>query len=278
MTTRGLIQRLVAVDVGPPGQEGRRFEGLRTSFRIEHRAGRQPSLGTLSIYGLSRQSIGLFRPRTNLVRLYAGYDGTARQIFSGNPTRDGVEHHLDPGGDRVLTVEATDGGQGFVSAFIVASYPGRVPWSQVITEILSATGWTRGQLDIPPGAELPQGAVFMDRAPEILDRIAALVLPNGGRWFVRDNALYILANGQATAEDGILLSSAEGNLIGSPTPTRRGIRVRGLLDSAMRPGRRFRVEHPDVSGNYVANDVVMTGDSWAGEFYMDLTGTALGVA
>ena len=270
-----LFGRVVYVDVDSPTAAGKRIQGLRIGFRANHRGSRALSTASVDIYNPNQTTVGLFRDRNAVVRLWAGYGSSVRQLFEGNPIRDGVDLTQTAGGDRILNVELADGGTGFTDAFISESFTSQTSWSEVINIILRETGWARGEIAIPVGYTLPGGGVFMTRASELLDRAAALVPPVGGTWFVRDGALYIVPLRVATGESELLISSTKGNLKGTPVPTEKGVHVTALIDATMRAGRSFRVESRYVKGRFVANDVQFNGDSgFAVPFDMTITGQA----
>lgn len=272
-----LLDRIVRVAAGPPGGEGKLYEGLRISFDCTHDGGRHPSQGRVRIYNVAPDSIALFKPRRNVIALQVGYVGAVKQLFAGNPIRNGLRIWRS-GGDRILEAEVSDGGAGYSDSFIAKTFSGDTPAGQVLDTVLSATGWTRGDIDSALGQiTLPGSTTFTDRAPEILDRMASW-LPGGGTWFVRDGALYVKRAGEATPDRALRISQQDGNLIGTPTSTNRGVRLTALIDATMRPGQRVRVEHRLVTGDYRVTDVRFYGDSgYANEYYMDITGVRLGV-
>jgi len=274
-----LFDRVVTVTAGPPGGDGKLFDGLRISFDCNHSGGRHPSQGRLRIYNISPDSLGLFKPRRNLIRLNVGHAGAARQLFVGNPVRDGTRYTRAGTGDRILEVELSDGGAGYSDSFIAKTFSGDTPAASVLDTVLSVTGWTRGDIDDSLNfVSLPGSTTFVDKAPDILDRVASWV-PGGASWFVRDGALYIKRPTETTPERGLRISQDDGNLIGSPTPTRKGVKVTALIDATMRPAQRIEVQHDLVSGFFRVTDVRFYGDSgYSNDFYMDITARRLGVA
>lgn len=274
-----LFDRVVTVTAGPPGGPGLTYEGLRISFDCNHTGGRHPSQGRVRIYNIAPNQIGLFKPRKNVVALNVGHGGVAKLLFRGNPVRDGTRYALTGAGDRVLDVELSDGGSGYSDSYIVQTFSGDTPAGLVLDAILDATGWTRGDIDAALNkVTLAGSTTFTDKAPDILDRMASW-LPGGGSWFVRDGALYVKKTGDTTSERGLSISQAAGNLIGSPTPTRKGVKVTAIIDAAMRPGQRVAVQHDLVSGFFYVTDVHFYGDSgFSDEFYMDVTARRIGVA
>lgn len=273
----GLFGRQVWVEIGPEGGPGVRHTGLRVSFKVEHKASKAVSTAEISVYNPAPSTIAALRVPGSAIRVLAGYD-VPRVMFQGPPVKDGIEYKTE-GADRILKVDAADGVRAYVGTLINTSFTTPTTFGQVLALVLAQTLWFRGFID--PAIEavaLPHGIVLTGRPAEIMDRLAAAAQPAGADWFVRDHALYLVPRGQATPEAAPLISGVQGNLIGSPTPTKKGTKVRALLDASMRPGRSFVLQSLLVSGTFVCRDVSFEGDSgWDGAFYMTLTGRPLGV-
>lgn len=278
MSLAGLFGRVVAVEIGPENGPGVRIGDLRVGFRCEHKAGRAPSKATIRIYNPAPQTVDLLRAPLATIRLLVGYSPTPRLVFQGPPVKGGIDLRVE-GADRILKVDASDGGRAFVSVFLQVSYTSPTTFGTVLASVLAQTQWARGFID--PTIEaipLPHGIVLVGRPPEVMDRLAAAAAPLGADWFVRDGALYVVPRGQSTPEVAPLLSSTQGNLVGSPTPTKNGIKVRALIDATMRPGRTFIVQAGAVNGTYIAKDVVFEGDSgYDTPYYMTIDGRPPGV-
>ena len=277
----GLFGRTVAVEIGPEGGAGVRLADLRVGFKVTHTASKAVSSAQIDIYNPSPVTIGLLRVPLAAIRLLVGYGGELgfpKLIFQGPPVKDGIELKVT-GKDRILKVDAADGGRAYVSTFLNLPIATPTTFGAVLSLVLAQTLWARGYID--PQIEsivLPHGIVLLGRPAEVMDRLAASALPFGADWFVRDNAVYVVAKGTSTPEVAPLLSAAQGNLIGSPTQTKTGTKVRALIDATMRPGMSFVVQSAMVNGLYIAKDVTFTGDSgWDTPYYMDITGKPAGV-
>jgi hypothetical protein len=256
----GLFQREVAVEIGPENGPGVRLADLRVTFKATHKASKAASTAQIDIYNPAPSSIALLRAPLAAIRLLVGYTPVPRVIFQGPPIKDGIELQIR-GGDRILKVDAADGGRAYVGTSLNVSMMTPTTFGQILAMILAETLWTRGHILVPEGLVLPHGVVLQGRPGEVLDRLAAAVPPAGADWFVSDNTLYIVPKGQATPEAAPLISASQGNLIGSPTQTKTGVKVRALIDATMRPGRVFVVESGLITGTFVARDVLFTGDS-----------------
>jgi hypothetical protein len=194
-------------------------------------------------------------------------------VFQGNPIAGGVK--LDKRGpDRVLVVDAQDGGREYSTSHVSTSYATATTSGQVFTALAQALGLPLGTVDaVVSDISFPSGIALVGPVRSQLDRVAAM---SGARWQIRDGALYVWAEGGTTGEEAVVFSASAGNLIGSPSITDDGVEVTALLAPSLRPGKPFRVESEDVNGDFVATEVEFRGDSgWATEFYVKAKGRAL---
>jgi len=276
MTIGRLFNRQVAVELGRPGSAGIRLEGLRVGFRVEHKAERSPSVASIEVYNPAPTTVGLLDDPATVVRLYVGYAPLPRLVFVGRQVRSGVSLSTQ-GADRVLRIDASDGGRGFTRTLISVSFAKGTTFGRVLSEVIAKSGWARGAITIDTNAQLPYGVVLVGRPSEIMDRIASGLAAPGADWFVRDEALYVVTRGESTPEVAPLISSRTGNLIGTPTPTGEGLKVRALIDATMRPGRKVAIQSARISGLFVVRDALFFGDSgFASPYWMDLTARPLG--
>lgn len=266
----GLVNRRVALEIGVAGSPGLRFEGLRIGFRAKHFASGAPSTATVEIYNPALTTISLAQVPLASIRLSAGYEFTAaRQIFAGDIVKGGVRVRTQ-GADRVLELQAADGGAGF-ERMVTISIVTPTTVEVVLAQLLAQTLWARGLITIPTASlALPQGVTHIGSPRALLDRLCQ---PIGAVWAIRDGALSIVPKGTPVPEVAPLFSSLSGTLIGSPSPTDTGIEVTGLLDAGMRPGRKFALVSTLYNGLYTAGDVEFEGDSgWDTPFYVRVEG------
>ena len=273
----GLFGRQVAVEIGPEGGVGLRLPDLRVSFHVQFKAAKTMATATIRVYNPAPASVALLRAPLSTIRLFAGYAPLPRLLFAGPPVKDGIDLKVD-GPDQILDVDAADGGTGY-SAFLQLSFATATTFGQVLNVVLAQTRWSLGFIDPRVNAVvLPHGIVLVGRPAEVMDRLAASVPVFGADWFVRDNSVYVVVRGGSTPEVAPLLSALAGNLVGSPNGTKKGIKVRALIDATMRPGRSFVLQSKAWNGVFVAKDVTFTGDSgYANDYWMDITGVPVGV-
>lgn len=271
-----LFGRRVIVELGTVGASGKRIEGLRIGFDVQMDDGSEPNKAKIEVYNASRETVAQMQAADAVVRLMVGYQsegGAPRLLFQGNPIDAGVK--LDTRGpDRVLVIEAQDGGREYSTSHISESYTTATTSGQVFTALAAALGCPLGNVSAVVGdVSFPHGFAAVGPVRHQLDRIAAM---SGARWQIRDGALQVWPVGGSTGEGAVVFSADAGNLIGSPKPTDDGVEITALLAPTLRPGKPFRVQSEDVNGDYVATAVQFRGDSgWSREFYVTAKGAPL---
>ena len=264
-----LFGRNVLLRLGPEGGTGREFQGFRIVFDVKMTKASSPNAATIEAYNLAAASVALAQTADAVVELFVGYD-VPRLIFRGSPVRNGVR--LDRRGpDRVLRIEAQDGGRAYAEGRVSVSFAAQTTITQAFTAISEQLGLPLGVVRLPAGVVFPRSLSLVGPARDVLDRLAEAT---GSEWYIRDGALQFLEAGGDTGEQAVVFSADAGNLVGSPAPTDDGIEVRALLAPSMRPGKVFEVQSEDYRGQYVAGDVAFRGDSgWDQPFYVTVQGT-----
>lgn len=263
-----LYNRQVFLEIGVPGQQFRRFEDLRISAKVKKTRGGEPNSAEIDVYNVAPDSIAAAQEDGAIVRLFAGYS-VPRQIFIGaiNPSGAVVKKETV---NRVLQIEAKDGGTVYRTARINQTFDRGTDLEQVFDALAQQTGLPLGSVEVPQGAQLTQGVTLTGRVSDALDTLARSL---GAEISFQDQALQIIPrDGFAPGEAILLTSEPEGrNLIGAPAPTDDGIELRSLLDGRYLPGKRIKLESAEYNGIYKILSVDHALDSgWDQSFYSDL--------
>jgi len=266
----------VSATIGPEGGIGVRVgtgedgePGLDIDFVVSMNDDPEPDQLHLRIWNPSASTVAAAQAAGAVVTLSVGHlgddgDGVVRRVFVGNPVRGGVRFDRSSGsGDRLLEIEARDGGSRYSLGRLSVSFATATTAQQVFDAISADLGLPLGTVDLDGDLDFPHGVVLVGAARKVLDD---LVGGMGRAWSVRDGALYVLPVGADTGEEAVVFSTADGNLLGAPVPTDEGIEVRGLLAPTLRPRKIFKVESPDVNGFYRCTDLQFVGSSYAGRF------------
>ena len=269
-----LFGRRARLQLGLPGTTGKEFlcggpGEFRLTFDAKMSATGDPNTATIEVYNLAAATVALAQDPECEVRLLVGYD-TPTLVFVGNPIADGVR--LDRRGpDRVLHIEAADGGRSYGEARCSISMATPTTAQQVFDEVIRQTGLALGVTRVP-SYTFQSGYVFQGQASDALAKLAASC---GATTYTRDGALVFIEAGGDTGEQAVVFSGSAGNLIGSPTPKDGGkIEVKALLAPTIRPGKVFSVESEDYNGLYVAEDVSFKGDTHGQDWYVVAVGVA----
>lgn len=263
-----LYGRQVALEIGVAGEDFRRWEGLRVAARVKKTPKSSPNAAEIEVYNLSADSIAEAQRDGAIVRLFAGYD-VHRLIFAGSINRDGATLKKQ-GPDRVLSIEAKDGGREYTRKRVNRTYDKGTKISKIVEDLAADTALPQAVIEVDEDAQLTQGVTLTGRISDALDRLAE---STAGEWSIQDGELQFLPRGGYTSDQAILVSSAPGsrNLIGSPAPGKDGLEVTALLDGRYLPGRRIRLEAADYQGIYRVRSLEHSLDSgWDQAYYSEM--------
>jgi hypothetical protein len=258
-------------------------EHLRVHFVAHKAMDADPNTLDLHISNLSqasRDAISSQGPHP-LVTVHAGYDGSIGQVFAGDARAGGVFHaHKAPDWD--THVQCGENELGYTTSTTNRSYAGGAEVVDMVRDLsrdasLEATQAIQrlGQGDLAGGVMgFMQGTTLTGNTYGQLDKVlkAAQV-----EWTVQDGVLFVYKGKETAPGTGVLLSPATG-LISAPSTAAKVdknlgvhlVKVRSLLNAALRPLGRVRVESASLTGNFRIVRVTHTGDSHGPEWYSDL--------
>lgn len=262
--------RQIRVEIGPPGRPGRAYNDLRVDFRVDHTSDPEPSSAKIEIYNLADESVAMAEQPDSVVRLLAGYDGAPRLLFTGNPIKGGVRLERR-GPDKVLSIEAQDGGRAYQTGHIALARAGEIAARSLILDAATQMGLPVARLTLGASKTMRDYA-YSGPARQMLDE---LTRSTGSEWSIVDGTLVVSPIGRAAPEIAIVFSTGNGNLVGSPSPTDEGVEITGLLEPSMRPRRRFIVQSRRVNGIFRATSVAFVGSQYTREYYTLIDGEAV---
>lgn len=258
-----LFGRKVIVEIGEAGGVARRFTNLRIAGRVDKSPQSGPNTAVLEIYNPSPDSIALAQTSRAVVRVLAGHD-VPRLLFVGTVIRNGARIE-QAGPDRILTVEAMDGGRNYQEAHVNESFSSTATMEQVLGALAERLGVQLGAVSVGDNVQFPRGLTLTGPARTVLDELAASI---GAQWSIQDGALQVLSDAEDTGEAVVLVSSSTGNLIGTPKVGSEGLEITALLDGRLRPGRRLVLESKNFNGVYRAREVQHVFDAgWDSSFH-----------
>ena len=275
-TQWGLIKDTdIKILQGPSSIEGKEFAtnnpgaNFRISFKVKKTADSKPNKGTIQLFNPSPLSIAAVQSRKVIVRLFAGYQSTGLPwlLFQGNPIKDGVNISRE-GPDRILTIEALDGGYTLANTRLNLNFTTNTTLKQALSAIAIESNLGVGFVDDIEDFDLPYGIHIEGSPAEALQRLAQI---SGGDFSVQDGAIQIVKTDNTTNEPAVLFSTKNGNLLKVARKEKGRIDVDAMLEGSIRPGRRFVVESDYVKGIFKAIDVEHSGDNYDNNFATKIT-------
>lgn len=253
-----LFIRNWSVAIGPDGGQGRKWEGLRTTFRIEKSGSSTPNKVEVAIYNLSADSRSFIK-KGHIVQVSGGYGQAVKLLGQGEIA---LPNHAKEGADWVTRLEADDGGKALRTT-LSESFGPKTTESAIIRAIAKKLGVKLGKLQGLSDSAVGRGRQLSGPAKHELD---ALCKSRGLRWSIQDGVLQVLPIGEPLNGEAVLLSPSTG-LVGSPELTAKGVKVTSLLQGGINPGHLIKVESLLVTGEYVAEKVTIEGDSHGDAWY-----------
>ena len=263
--------RNVRVIIGDQA-EALRIEDLLIRFRIRRESTDTPADGYVEVLNLTTASEQRIRQRGERVRLEAGYGGEYALLFDGDVRR--VER-IRGDVDRGVKIHVGGNVTKQRAAIFNRTYEGTVAVSTIFLDAAQTIGLDVGPLDL-----IPSDAQLTDFAFQGPTRVLLYLLlhPHGLRYYEDDGVIRITKRGESTDDrpDGVLVNENTG-MIGTPTVTDDGVRVRTLIDPRLRLDTRMRVESElvDAGARWKIVGVTHQGDNREGAFETIVEGRPL---
>lgn len=237
MTVRFL--RTVRLAVGDAGEETI-IDDLMIRFDIRYEATGTPAAGHIDVLNLHASTETRIRERGTRVRLWAGYGDDPPLIADGDVRR--VER-MRSEQDRVTRIHFGGNVRRLSGPIFRRTYEGVVAIRRIVTDIVAAMpGLELGPLD-PIPAEATEEDVAHDGPARFY--LTVRLRPIGVEWYEQDGVIRFSRGGMSADDrqggDTVIISERSG-MIGTPTTTDDGVRVRTLLDPRIRIDTRFRIE------------------------------------
>ena len=233
MTRRYL--RGVRVTVGD-ATDAVQIDDLFVRFRVRREATSTPAEGVIDVYNLNQSNETRIRERGRRVQLEAGYAGELETIFDGDVRRVERER-VDL--DRITRIHVGGNVERQTRSVFDRSYAGAVSVRDIVRDGIAALGFSAGSLDLIPADATETDFSFTGPTRIMLTH---RLRPLGLEWY-EDAGVVRISKIRETADDrpqGVTISEQSG-MIGSPTTTDDGIRVRTLLDPRLTLDARVRV-------------------------------------
>lgn len=254
---------------------------LRVQFDVSRGISGSPNTFSIKLYNLSPDHRSALGRELETVQLEAGYvppeGGGNLGIIAKGRIRD--FQHDRSGSDIITTVSCGDGDAAYRRATISKTIPKGTPVPEVVEELykeLEKQGISKGEWKFPDDIRTLKRPYSMcggcTRELDVLGR------GNGFYWSIQNETMEVIP-GDGYLE-GMILINAQTGMIGAPTITDNGVKVKALLNPDARPNRQVKVESEVLQMNaqgdtYRISQLDFSGDNQEGEFVMNIQGEAL---
>ena len=254
---------------------------MRVQFDVSRGISGSPNTFEIKLYNLSRDHRNSLGRELELVQLEAGYcppeGGGNLGIIAKGRIRD-IQHDRSDA-DIITTISCGDGDAAFRRSTISKTIPKGTPIPDVVDQLyqeLEKQGIAKGEFKFPEDIRTTKRPYSMcgscTRELDVLGR------GNGFYWSIQNETMEVIP-GDGYLEGMILLSPSTG-MIGTPTITDNGVKVKGLLNPDARPNRQVKVESSVLEMNaqsdtYRISAVDFSGDNQESDFVMNITGESL---
>lgn len=264
--------------VNPGGQN---LHELKIGFSVSKDISGRANDATISIWNLNKDHRNAVGKELDSVMLEAGYmpptgGSNVGILFKGN-IRD-VQHERD-GADIITTLTCGDGDKAFRKATCSKSFPKNTEVKEIVDDLykqLEKEGISKGELKYPPSLQPYRRPYAMcGSATRELDRLG-----RGHKfyWTVQNETFELFPSDGYLG--GVVVISAKTGMVGPPTITDNGVKVKALLNPEVRPGRRVQVISEVLEMNaedsmYRVSAATYSGDNRDGDFVVDVTGESV---
>lgn len=252
---------------------------LALDFETKMTRSKEPNQGVFNLYNLSASTRLEIETDAKSVRCYAGYDGDAKLIYTGDLV---FVNSVKQGVDWMTTLHCGDGFAAFTESVTSKTYASDTEKQIILDQVAKDMGLVVKATKDAIGGKLT-GSLTLDGKSK--DQLDILTKDNGAEWSIQDGELNITKNGQPIDDEAIVLRADTG-LLEHPTITDKGVNIKAQLNPDIRPGKLIRLEPiavnvtpgqgqipergRDYSGLYLCQTIQFIGNNYGGPFDVNI--------
>lgn len=255
---------------------------LRVSFQVSRGISGSPNVIEVKLWNLTKSHRNAVGKELDLVTVEAGYippeGGGNLGIIAKGRLRD-VQHDRE-GPDIITTVSCGDGDLAYRRATVSKTIPKGSSVQDAIDELYSSMekqGIKKGEwlLKDENNRKFKRPYSMCGACNREMDLLGR---SNKFYWSIQNETLEIIPSDGYL--NGLVLISPYTGMIGTPTITDNGVKVKCLLNPEIRPNRLIQVESELVElgaqdGKYRVGQVDFVGDNREGDWLADVQGEAI---
>ena len=274
--------RLVAGIAGQSGfeigEESDQGRALHIKFDLEKTDVSSNNTGTISIWNLNDEHVGILEQKDCIVALYAGYGSTKPLLFSGNVINPETSMESS---DRKTDLDVVDGRVAVRDTYVSLSYVGETLLQTIFADCITQMGitciYSQGATTLLAATKLPLGYAFIGAAADCLTQLCNAY---GLKWNIQNGVCQILLISEPISQQAYLLSEETG-LIGVPKrvamsaestqgasdgKTVYGYEVEYFLNGAINVNDLVQLQSAKVSGYFRVKNIQISGDNLEGDW------------
>jgi len=253
--------------------------GLKMDFNISKSQSSGNNLATISIWNLSKDTIGILQKK-GIVRLQLGYEGDIANILVGSVVSLNFE---DEGGDKKTDIQVQEGFAGsFAETKFSKQYGIGTTNQQIILDIVNYLVANNPSVDSFDFFTI-DSLIFYNSEQVVtgnaFKKLAEFLAPAGYKYFINKGILQIVALNGFVRDTEVPVTPDTG-LIGYVRPiadstsmakSLPGIQFKHILNYNFDVGRRIRVTSADYNNNvFIIDSVTFTGSTFDGEYVCEV--------
>lgn len=246
------------------------------SFKVDKDLAAKPNKAEIHIWNLTEAHRSAIEQMTDGVPciIEAGYVESTSSIFVGT-LRSSLS--VIEGSDIITTLESGDGEKATRKARVNLTVKPKTPTTDILKLAAKSLGVGEGNLNQAIGQINAAGFATFFSAGTVLSGSAAREMSNlcralGLTWSIQDGKLQILQLTKTLDGEAIKLGSSTG-MIGTPSVDSKGVlKVRALMIPNVFPGRKLVLDGARLKGQYRIEKTTHAGDTFGGDWYVDIEG------
>ncbi len=243
--------REASIVIGSAGGQALDFSDFRCVFEIHRGDYQNPNTCDLRIYNVSDSTANRIKNEFTQVSIKVGYSGTLGQIFTGTIRQ--FRRGREDAKNTYVDVTASDGDEAYNFSTLALSLRAGTTPQNAIQQIIKAMAGgstsqpiSTGYLPTLPSNSLPRGRVYFGLAR---DELRDFANSNECSWSIQDGQVSLVPLTSYIPATVPVISSLTG-LLGIPEQTQQGIRMRVLLNPAMKIGQCVKLDNKDTINLY----------------------------
>ncbi len=217
-------------------------EDFKIEFEITKTLRHTPNHAEIKIYNLAPETENTIRNEFDELLVNAGYRDSVRLIFAGNIAR---VHRYRAGNNWITQIIAGDGDGDYYGTIINTTLAAGVLDSDVLNEIVGKFTTTKLGHAAAVAAnkgKRSRGKTMSGPARNYLHQIAANA---DAEWSIQDGVLqFVPFEGTLPGEATVI--NANTGMLRAPELNDKGIKVWCLLNPALKPGGRIKLDNNDI--------------------------------